>query len=325
VLEAALENDIYIPHLCHHPDLEPAAVCRLCMVEIDNRDAQLACRTTVAQGMVVSTCHPEIDRNRRIALELLVADHQGDCLTCASNNNCQLQDAAAYLGVDTSHLGRLRKTNDACPIDDSNPFFRHDPNKCVLCGVCIRTCDELQGVGAIDFIGRGYDTKVGTFDHQPLADSRCESCGECVARCPVGALSPKQVGKPIREVETICPYCGVGCSIALGARGQDIVSSKGVDHGPANHGRLCVKGRFGQGFVNHPKRLTSPLIRKEGRLVESTWQEALDLVAEKFARHKGEEFATIASAKCTNEENYLLQKFTRVVMATHTIDHCARL
>ncbi len=326
LLDAATESGVYIPHLCHHPDLEPAGVCRLCMVQIEGQPRPvLSCRTTVAEGMVVQTQNDEIDKIRRVALGLLVADHRGDCLTCGQNDDCQLQRAAAQVGMDPVQLGRLRPTTEMEPVDESNPFFTLDPNKCVLCGICVRTCDELQGVAAIDFAGRGYDTTVATFGGGPLAESRCESCGECVVRCPVGALSPKRVGKPTREVKTICPYCGVGCGIHLGVRADRIVSARGVQESPGSRGRLCVKGRYAHGFVNHPKRLTSPMIRKHGRLVETTWDEALDFVAERFATRKGEAFATVASAKITNEENYLLQKMTRAVMGSNTIDHCARL
>ena len=325
VLEAALAGGIYIPHLCYHPDLEPVGVCRLCMVEIEGRGLTLACRSPVEEGLVVTTENPEIDAVRRIATELLIVNHHADCLACAKNDRCELQRIAAYVGIDEKRLERLRRPERSVPIDTSNPFFDHDPNKCVLCGICVRTCNELQGVGAIDFAFRGYQTTVSTFGNKPWVESRCESCGECVVRCPVGALVPKGFELPSREVSTTCPYCGVGCGIYLGVRGNRITSARGDTENPANRGSLCVKGRFGHDFVNHPERLTSPLVKKDGRFVEVSWDEALDLVAKKFSRHKGDQFATIASAKCTNEENYVVQKFTRAAMATHSIDHCARL
>jgi formate dehydrogenase major subunit len=325
VLQAARQNDIYIPHLCDHPDLPPAGVCRLCLVEIEGRGKSLACRTTVENGMAVNTTGDQIDLARRVALELLIADHRGDCLSCAQNNDCQLQRAAAHVGIDPERLRRLRPTTEMAPVDDSNPFFVLDPNKCVLCGICVRTCGQLQSVGAIDFASRGYDTTVSAFARGRLADSRCESCGECVVRCPVGALTPKKVGNPSREVKTVCPYCGVGCGIHLGVRGGKVVSARGVRESAVNQGRLCVKGRYGHGFVNHPARLTSPLVRKDGKLVKAAWDEALGLVAQKFSQSKGAAFAAVTSAKCTNEENYLVQKFTRAVMGTNSIDHCARL
>ncbi|MDP2859640.1 MAG: formate dehydrogenase subunit alpha, partial [Bacillota bacterium] len=230
-----------------------------------------------------------------------------------------------YVGIEEERLKRLRQPTRTLPLDSSNPFFERDPNKCVLCGICVRTCDEIRGVGAIDFAFRGYATAITTFANKPLIESRCESCGECVVRCPVGALTPKNGQRPAREVKTICPYCGCGCGIYLGVRGGAIVSVRGDPDNPVNKGNLCVKGRFGHDFVNHPERLTSPLIKRDGKLVETTWEEALSLVASQLSDYGGQQFAAIASAKCTNEENYLIQKFTRAVMGTNNVDHCARL
>jgi len=325
LLEAALASGIYIPHLCYHPDLEPVGVCRLCMVEIEGRGLTLACRAPVEPGLVVKTESPEIDAVRRIAAELLIVNHHADCLACAKNDQCELQRIALYVGIDEARLERLRRAEREIPIDTSNPFFDHDPNKCVLCGICVRTCEEIQGVGAIDFAFRGYDTIISTFGNKPIAQSRCESCGECVVRCPVGALRPKAFQQPSREVRTTCPYCGTGCGIYLGVRGNRITSARGDPENPVNRGRLCVKGRFGHEFVNHPERLTSPLIKKDDRFVEATWDEALDLIAREFAGYKGDQFAVLSSAKVTNEENYLVQKFARAVMGTNHVDHCARL
>ena len=325
ILEAALEHGIYIPNLCYHQDLEPVGVCRLCMVEIEGRGLTIACRAPVEEGLTVKTESPEIDKVRRVAMELLIANHHVDCLACAQNNQCAIQKLAAYVGIEEERLEQLRKPTGTVPLDTSNPFFDRDPNKCVLCGICVRTCDELQRVGEIDFAFRGPQTIVSTFGNKPLAQSRCESCGECMVRCPVGALTPKNFQQPSREVKTICPYCGVGCSYYLGVRGGKLVSTRGDRESPVNKGSLCVKGRFGFDFVNHPDRLTTPLIRKNGKLVEADWEEALTLVARKFSNYHGDNFATLSSAKCTNEENYLIQKFTRAVMGTNNIDHCARL
>lgn len=325
LLDAALDHDIYIPHLCHHPDLEPVGVCRLCLVDIEGRGQAVSCRTTVEEGLVVRTETPRINLARRTAVELLLVNHDGDCLACEQNDHCQLQRVANFVGIDRQRLERLRPRQTRLPVDTSNPFFELDHNKCVLCGICVRTCDQIAGVGALDFAFRGSNTVISTFANRPIAQSRCESCGECVIRCPVGALVPKESLPPAREVKTVCPYCGVGCGIYLGVRGQTIVSSRGAAESPVNQGNLCVKGRFGHQFVNHPDRLTSPLIRKNGELVEAGWDEALDLVASKFSQAKGEQFATTASAKCSSEENYLVQKFARAVMGSNSIDHCARL
>ena len=325
ILEAALENGIYIPHLCYHPDLPPAGVCRLCLVEIEGRGITISCKTPVEAGMKVKTETPQITAIRRAIVELLLVNHDGDCLQCSKNTQCELQQAAKYVGIDEARLKRLRRASRKLPVDTSNPFFDRDMNKCILCGKCVRTCAELQGVSAVDFAFRGYGTTISTFANRPILESRCESCGECVVRCPVGALVPKKAIQPSREVKTVCPYCGCGCGLYLGVRGNTVVSARGDTENPANRGALCVKGRFGHDFIGHPSRLAKPLVRRDGKLVETSWDEALALVAAKLAQYRGDSFAAIASAKCTNEENYLFQKFARAVMGTNNVDHCARL
>jgi formate dehydrogenase alpha subunit len=324
VLEAALANDIYIPHLCHHPDLKPVGACRLCGVEVDGRTT-MSCMLPAAEGMSVRTETPEISEARRVTVELLIATHHMECLTCGVGSQCELLRIADHVGVDRERLQRSPRPAELMPIDDSNPFFRFDPNKCVVCGICIRTCDEIVGLGALGYIDRGFGSVIGTFDNQPFVDSVCESCGECVVRCPVGALAPKRVERAAREVQTTCVYCGVGCGIYLGVKGERVVSVRGDRERPTNEGSLCVKGRYGFNFINHPDRLKTPLIRQNGGFVEASWDDALDLVASRFSQSKGQRFAALASAKCTNEENYLIQKFTRAVMETNTVDHCARL
>ncbi len=325
VLRAALANGIYIPHLCDHPDLTSVGICRVCLVEIEGRRPTVSCKTPVEEGMVVTTANADLDNTRRVNLELLVLNHDYNCQECAQNSKCQLQELTRYIGLDENRLKAMRKPQLDMPIDDSNPFYKRDMNKCVLCGICVRTCAEIQGDGCIDFAYRGMKTTISVLGNKPIIDSTCVTCGECVSRCPVGALVPREAVEPTYEVETICPFCGCGCGIAVGARGGKIVSSRGVDSSPANKGSLCVKGRFGLGFVNSPDRLTTPLIRKDGELVEASWEEALHLVAEKLGQYKGDQFAAIASAKCTTEDNYVMQKFARAVMGTNNIDHCARL
>ncbi len=325
ILDAALANDIYIPHLCHHPDLKPVGACRLCGVEIDGGHMTMSCLEPVREGIDVRTDSPVIYQARKIAIELLIADHHMDCLACAAAHDCDLLTVSAYMGVQPERLERLRKTERDLPIDTSNPFFQFDPNKCVICGICVRTCDEIVGLGALGFIDRGVSTVVGTFGNKPFVESVCESCGECVVRCPVGALAPKKPEFAAREVQTTCVYCGVGCGIYLGISGDEVVSVRADRERPTNEGSLCVKGRYGFNFINHPDRLTKPLIKKNGEFEEAEWDEALELIASKFAESKGEKFAALASAKCTLEENYLIQKFTRAVMGTNSVDHCARL
>ncbi len=325
ILEVAKANDIYIPHLCHHPDLVPVGACRMCGVEVDGGKMVMSCMTPAREGIEVKTDSPDIYTARKVTMELLIADHHMDCLACEAADDCQLLTVAAYLGIRPEQQSGLRIMGRDLPIDTSNPFFQFDPNKCILCGICVRTCDEIVGLGALGYINRGFKTVVGTFGDRGFVDSICESCGECIARCPVGALVPKKPQLAAREVQTTCAYCGVGCGIYFGVRGDRIVSARGDYSSVPNQGSLCVKGRYGFNFVNHPDRLKTPLIKKDGEFEEATWEEAFELIAKKFNKSKGKKFAALTSAKCTNEDNYLVQKFTRAVMGTNTIDHCARL
>ncbi len=324
VLEVAQEVGIYIPTLCFDPDLEPFGGCRLCVIEVEGmRGLPTACTTPVADGMVVQTSTPEINQVRFNTVELILADHPIDCLTCVKNQKCELQEVAAYLGITER---RFRRTAKERPVDTSNPFFTLDRNYCILCQRCTRACDEVTIINAIEIINRGYDSRVGTFGDKLLMESICKSCGECVVRCPVAALVPQNAILPTSEVETTCPYCGVGCMMYLGIRDGSIVSVQGSRQSRANTGRLCVKGRYGIAeFVHHQERLTAPLIRRDGRLTQASWDEALDLVTNKLSSYPSDQVAVISSAKCTNEDNYIIQKFTRAVLGTNNIDHCARL
>ncbi len=352
VLEAAQAAGIYIPTLCYDPDLEPYGGCRLCIVEIEKmRGLPTSCTTPATDGMVVHTTTPAVDGVRRTALELLLANHPSECLvcnrrteeercrpydiclrsvavtdrcvTCAANERCELQKVIGYMGI--TEL-RLPRETGQFPVDTSNPFFDLDRNRCILCARCVRTCSEVTGVGAIDMAYRGYSMKVATFGDKPLLESICKSCGECMAHCPVGALTPKEGHWPEREVLTTCPYCGVGCQMYLGIKDEKVTVVRGARENDVNQGRLCVKGRFGIAeFVTHPERLTSPMVRRNGELTEVTWDEALDEVAARLKRYSPEEVAAISSAKCTNEDNYVFQKFARAVLGTHSVDHCARL
>ncbi len=343
VLEAALSAGIYIPTLCYDPDLTPYGACRLCLVEIEGmRGLPTSCTTAAVEGMVVHTETPAVNQARRVALELMMANLHGDCLTCAKNQQCELQKIARYLNIEQEHFDRLRKSTQILPVDDSHPAFILDHNKCILCGKCVRACHEIAGAGAIDLAFRGYAAKVSTMGDKPIVESICESCGECLSRCPTGALMPRRTVPPTREVKTTCPYCGVGCSLYLGIRGNEIVSVRGDTESPVNRGGLCVKGRFGFDFINHPKRLTRPLIRNQGYgkdievdgnfkevFREASWDEALELVASKLGqikeKHGPDSLGVLSSAKCTNEENFVVQKFARAVLGTNNVDHCARL
>ena len=180
ILNAALNNGIYIPHLCYHPDLEPFGGCRVCMVEIEGKGLTISCKMPAEEGMVVVTENPEINKIRRTAIELLIVNHNSDCLACSKNTDCKLQDIASYVGIEEGHINKLKQATRTIPIDDSNPFFLRDHNKCVLCGICVRTCEEILGVRAVDFAYRGSDTKISTLQDKPIVESKCVSCGKCV-------------------------------------------------------------------------------------------------------------------------------------------------
>ncbi|MBM3188408.1 MAG: 2Fe-2S iron-sulfur cluster binding domain-containing protein, partial [Chloroflexi bacterium] len=330
VLEAAQSAGIYIPTLCHDPRLEPFGACRLCVVEIEGvRGLPTSCTFPVADGMVVHAASPRVEQMRRSILELILSDHPSDCLTCPMNNRCELQRVAAYVGVRQMRFEGARRTY---AIDDSHPFFERDLDLCILCAKCVRVCAEVQGCDAIHYAYRGFETKIATMMDRPILHSTCESCGQCVDICPTGALRARtdvQYGLPTGETATICPYCGLGCGLILETRDDRIVGARGDPHSSVSRGSTCVKGRFGWDFLGHEARLTTPLIKRDGRLVEATWDEALDLVADRFvsiAREAGgDALAFLSSAKCTNEENYLLQKMSRALFGTNNVDHCARL
>lgn len=332
ILEAAKSLGIEIPTFCHDRDLVTAGACRICVVEVEQikKNFPAACAQPVGPGMVIHTNSPAVREARRTILELIIANHPLDCLTCEANGKCKLQQYCYEYGVkDTPYEGECRQHT----IDGSSPFIERDMDKCILCGKCVRVCSEVQGVSAIGYIDRGFDTKIGTLFDGKLVDSPCESCGQCIYMCPVGALTAKPshgLGRDyeVEKVTTTCPYCGVGCQLALNVKNDTIVGVTNVPDSP-NQGYLCVKGRFGYEFVHSEERLTTPLIKKNGKFEEATWDEALDLVADKLGTIKADygpdAIAGLASAKCTNEENYLFQKLMRAVIGTNNVDHCARL
>jgi formate dehydrogenase alpha subunit len=326
ILDVAQKNNIPIPTLCYHPLLTPSADCRVCLVEDENSGKLIAsCVTPISPGMVLQTDSPKVIEARKTFIELLLASHPDSCLVCDKGNRCELRRLASELEI--SHI-RFKRVRSFYPLDDSNPFIERDLTKCILCGRCIKACHEIQGVTAIAYAYRGFNLKPATFQDKGLAESVCESCGLCVSLCPVGALSDKStrnLGKETSKVKTICPYCGCGCSIYLSVRDQEILGISPCLENSVNGISLCVKGRYGFNFINHPERLKTPLIKKDGELVPASWDEALELVASKLKGYKSEELAVISSAKCTNEENYIVQKFARAVLGTNNVDHCARL
>ena len=329
VLEAARAAKIRIPTLCSLPDLTPAGACRLCLVKIEGRPGlTAACVQTVADGMVVYTHTQEVLEARKMMLEMLLANHPADCLSCVRNLNCELQTLAAELGVKESRFPGVRRRY---PLDDSNEFIVRDNEKCILCGRCVRTCQELQVCNVLEFNQRGFDTKVAPAFDTSTQDSACVFCGACVSVCPVGALTEKAFwnhGRPDKKVRTTCPFCGVGCNFDLNVKDDQVIGVTSHPDSPVNGRLLCVKGRFGTDFIHSPNRLTSPLIRRKDRLEPATWDEALDLVADRFKAIKqqygADALAALSSARCTNEENYLLQKLMRAAVGTNNVDHCAR-
>ena len=330
ILQAAEIAGVEIPTLCYLKDLTPDASCRICLVEIEGIPKLFAaCSTPIANGNVIHTNTDKIIETRKAMLELMLSNHTTDCFSCQKNGECQLQNLCYEYGVETTpYVGEKR--ND--PIDDSNEFFTYNPNQCILCRRCVRTCQNLHGEGAIAVTERGFAAKVASPFGQLLKDSNCVSCGNCVSVCPVGALLPKAPAKfrpwEVKRVQTTCTYCGVGCQQELLVKGNQIVESRPL-YGPANKGLMCVKGKFGYGFVNHPDRLTKPMIRKDGELQPVEWDEAISYIAEKINAIKAESgpdaLAGLSSARCSNEDNYIFQKMMRAAIGTNNVDHCARL
>ncbi len=328
ILQAARRNDIQIPTLCDDPRLEPYGGCRLCLVQVKGMPKPVtACTTPATEGMDVETTNELIEHQRRTIVELLLSDHPNDCMVCEKAGDCTLQELAYTYDLRQNRFyGERRQYTKK----DLNPFLERDMEKCVLCGKCVRVCNEVQGLGAIDLTGRGFTAKVSPPFEKDLD---CEFCGQCVSICPTGALIGKQsLGKgrraDVKKVDTVCGYCGCGCNLTLHISGNEVVRvTSRPDTG--NEGWLCVKGRYGQSFINSPDRLTTPLIKKEGKFVPASWDEALGYVAERLSaikqKHGPDAIGGLSSARCTNEENYLFQKFIRAVIGTNNVDHCARL
>jgi formate dehydrogenase major subunit len=361
--EAARSASIEIPALCHDPKLDPVGVCRMCAVEVEGeRVLAAACVREATDGMVVRTASEKVERSRNVLIELLLSEQPDRSARQETTGDDALLALARERGIEAARLppGASRGA------DDSSPVIAVDHQACILCDRCIRACDEVQHNHVIGRTGKGYETRIAFDLDQPMGDSSCVSCGECVAACPTGALTNKELGSPIRPaselrgVDSVCPYCGVGCAIRYHAdpiRNQ-VVFAEGRE-GSGNQGRLCVKGRYGFDYATHSQRLTRPLIRvdypkralspevasskrrkgRRGGVVdyeqvlpafrEASWDEALDLVAEQLRAirdaHGPGALAGFGSAKCSNEEAYLFQKLVRAVFGTNNVDHCTRL
>ena len=337
VLQAALEQGIDIPHLCYDPRITPTGACRLCIVEIEGqRGLQASCTRPAEEGMVVTTENAEIRRVRRTTLELLVSEHRMACSTCDSDGDCLLQDYAYRYRIDESRFPQIQSTIRIPNYTRGNKAIAYDPSKCVRCGRCVKICEEVQVARALTLRDRAGKVYVSTAFDMPLKESTCETCGQCVSTCPVGALYDRAAigggkAKDMAVTRTTCPYCGVGCRLDLNVNRKTgrIVRVTSETGCIPNDGNTCVKGRFGMDFVAKDERLTTPLIKENGTFREAGWEEALELVASKFSSLKDEfgpdTLAGLSSAKTTNEDNYIMQKFVRAVFGTNNIDHCARL
>ncbi|KEO53898.1 formate dehydrogenase subunit alpha [Thioclava indica] len=344
VMRAAAEAGISVPKLCATDMLDAYGSCRLCVVEIEGmRGTPASCTTPVREGMVVKTQTDQLGRLRRGVMELYISDHPLDCLTCAANGDCELQDMAGAVGLRDVRYAKgenhfeTRAAEVENPLyiakDVSNPYFSYDPAKCIVCMRCVRACEEVQGTFALTVEGRGFDARISTGTDDFL-NSDCVSCGACVQACPTATLQEKTVediGIPEHAVVTTCAYCGVGCSFEAQMRGDQLVRMVPWKEGKANRGHSCVKGRFAWGYANHGDRILNPMIRDAitDPWREVSWDEALAFAAKGIrkaqADHGKDAAGVITSSRCTNEETFLVQKLARAVMSTNNTDTCARV
>ncbi len=334
VMAAAMSMGTAIPKLCATDSLEPFGSCRLCLVEIaGRRGAPASCTTPAEEGMVVTTQSPKLAGMRRGVMELYISDHPLDCLTCAANGDCELQDMAGAVGLRDVRYGFDGENHGAAPKDESNPYFTFEASKCIVCSRCVRACEEVQGTFALTIEGRGFDSKVspGGMD---FMGSECVSCGACVQACPTATLTEKSViamGQPEHSVVTTCAYCGVGCSFKAEMQGNTVVRMVPYKDGKANDGHSCVKGRFAFGYATHKDRITKPMIRARitDAWTEVSWEVAIAHAASEFKRIQAtygrDSIGGITSSRCTNEDTYLVQKLVRAAFGNNNVDTCARV
>jgi formate dehydrogenase major subunit len=336
VMRAAALAGGAIPKLCASDNLAAFGSCRLCLVEIEGmRGTPASCTTPVAQGMQIHTQTPRLQKLRKGVMELYISDHPLDCLTCSANNDCELQDQAAAVGLRDVRYGYAGENHLEQPIDSSNPYFDFDAAKCIACSRCVRACEEVQGTFALTIAGRGFDSKVSAgLASDNFLGSECVSCGACVQACPTATLQEKavkEIGKPERSVVTTCAYCGVGCTFRAEMRGEQLVRMVPWKDGKANRGHSCVKGRFAWGYAQHQERILKPMIRASIDLPwqEVSWEEALAHTASELKRisatYGRNALGGITSSRCTNEETFLVQKLVRAGFGTNNVDTCARV
>jgi formate dehydrogenase major subunit len=334
VMHAAALAGIDVPKLCATDSLAAFGSCRLCLVEIDGRRGTPAsCTTPVEAGMKISTQTPRLEKLRRGVMELYISDHPLDCLTCAANGDCELQDMAGAVGLREVRYGYAGDNHLDTKKDESNPYFTFDGSKCIVCSRCVRACEETQGTFALTIAGRGFGSKVAPGTGNFLG-SECVSCGACVQACPTATLEEKTVislGVPSRTVITTCAYCGVGCSFKAEMRGDEVVRMVPYKDGGANEGHSCVKGRFAWGYATHKERVLTPMVRDAitdpWRVV--SWEEAISYTADRLRsiqdRHGVAAIGGITSSRCTNEEVFVVQKMVRAAFGNNNVDTCARV
>ncbi len=334
VMAAAMALGTKVPKLCATDTLEPFGSCRMCLVEIaGRRGTPASCTTPAEDGMVVTTQSPNLAKLRRGVMELYISDHPLDCLTCAANGDCELQDVAGAVGLREVRYGMEGANHLDLPKDESNPYFTFDSSKCIVCNRCVRACEEIQGTFALTVDGRGFDSRIAA-GPTDFMGSECVSCGACVQACPTATLTEKSViemGQPEHSVVTTCAYCGVGCSFKAEMQGSTVVRMVPFKDGKANEGHSCVKGRFAFGYATHKDRITKPMIR--ARITdpwrEVTWQQAIDHAAAEFKRLQAtygrDSIGGITSSRCTNEDTYLVQKLVRAGFGNNNVDTCARV
>ena len=336
VMRAAALSGSSIPKLCASDNMAAFGSCRLCLIEIEGvRGTPASCTTTVVEGMAVSTQTPRLEKLRKGVMELYISDHPLDCLTCSANNDCELQDQAAAVGLRDVRYGYAGANHLALPADGSNPYFDFDPSKCIACSRCVRACDEVQGTFALTIEGRGFGSKVSAGQAlDTFMTSECVSCGACVQACPTATLQEKavkEIGKPERAVVTTCAYCGVGCTFRAEMRGEQLVRMVPWKDGKANRGHSCVKGRFAWGYANHAHRIVNPMIREsiDQPWREVTWDQAIGFAADRLtaikAQYGARALGGITSSRCTNEETFLVQKLIRQGFGNNNVDTCARV
>ncbi|MCZ8203333.1 formate dehydrogenase subunit alpha [Gemmatimonas sp.] len=335
IMQAARTVGVDIAKLCATDSLTSFGSCRLCIVQVEGRRGLPAsCTTPVESGMVVRTQTPQVARIRRNVMELYISDHPLDCLTCAANGDCELQDMAGAVGLREVRYGMDGANHLAAVKDESNPYFTFDPAKCIVCSRCVRACDEIQGTFALSITDRGFASKVTAGIDEGFLASECVSCGACVQACPTATLIEKTVvdaGQPERTVKTTCAYCGVGCSFEAQLKGNEVVRMVPSADGGANEGHSCVKGRFAWGYATHHDRILRPMIREQitDAWREVSWDEAIAFTAGKFTelqrRYGRDAIGGVSSSRCTNEEVYVVQKMIRAAFGTNNIDTCARV